>query len=185
MKIAIALLITALFTFNIYATCQYTNDSIKVNWTAFKTPKKVGVKGTFSKVKLTPNKTSGTIAEILQGSQVTINTKRVDTGDKARDGKIATFFFSTMNDGKKIVTKIVKADDKTITLDIKMNGVSQQTELPYTVKDGTLTANGKIDVLNFAMDKQLAAITKACFAKHEGKTWPDVLIGFSAQFVCK
>jgi hypothetical protein len=45
-------------------------------------------------------------------------------------------------------------------------------------KAGIVSLTGKLDVLEFGMKSNLDAITKACFEKHEGVTWPDVELEF-------
>ena len=75
----------------------------------------------------------------------------------------------------------------TLIAEITMNGITKKVPLNYTFDQGTLTANGTIDLFDFSANKALQSITKACFAKHQGKTWNDVSIGFSTHIkaVCE
>ena len=67
-----------------------------------------------------------------------------------------------------------------------MNGKTLDIPLSYEYKNRKLSAKGVIDVFDFAMSDELAALNKACFALHEGKTWSDVAIGIDAEFTsCK
>ena len=102
MKSIITSLIFLSTIFSIQARFCYQQDSVKVSWVAFKTPAKAGVKGSLPATKLKLNKSSGSLNDILMKSSISINTKEVATGNKARDKKIAKFFFSTMAGGTKI-----------------------------------------------------------------------------------
>jgi hypothetical protein len=61
-----------------------------------------------------------------------------------------------------------------------MHQKTHKVTFDYTVTDGNLYAKGKIDLKDFGMLPSLEAINKACYDLHEGKTWQDVEIAFSA-----
>ncbi|MCB9061645.1 MAG: YceI family protein [Halobacteriovoraceae bacterium] len=179
------LVLLSILNISSYATCKLKNDTFKIGWTAFKTPKKVGVSGTFNKQALgLVSHTASSIQELLKGASVEIDSNDVFTDNKARDGKIAKFFFSTMEVSKNIKADVSKVTDKLIMLKVSMNGRIVEVPMEYTLKGNSLEAKGTLDVLNFAMDKELKALNQACFAKHEGKTWSDVNISFQADFDC-
>lgn len=160
---------------------QISDKDLVVKWTAFKTPAKVGVSGEFSKFKF-DGKTNGTsIKDIVYGLGLKIDHQSVNTGNESRDGKIAKFFFSTSKNAE-IIARVTKISDKNITLKINMNGVDRDVPMSYSILGNELKAQGVIDVLDFTMNKQLAAINKACYALHEGKTWSDVGLELTAQF---
>ncbi len=48
--------------------------------------------------------------------------------------------------------------------------------LSYQFENNILLLKGKMDVLDFALNKQLEAINKACFDLHKGKTWSEVAL---------
>lgn len=185
MKLILALIL--LVSFSVFADnhCELQKDSAKVSWTAYKTPLKAGVGGALDKVEITGKTKGDGVSQIVKGITLNIeaNVKSVNTKNKARDIKIANFFFGTMEGGSKIVAKgkdMVK--DKKIVIDLTMNGVTKEAQLKYSFKKGILVAEGVIDVLDWAMNDELKAINKACFAKHEGKTWSDVAIKLEAKF---
>lgn len=175
------------FTFSAMAgtqicTYELNKEGATLSWTAFKTPKKVGVKGKLTDFKVSAQK-SATIDALVASALVDVNSQSVDTGDKARDAKIMTFFFKKMLKGTSIKGKVVKADQGKAQVEFTMNGVSKAVDMvsKYDQKAGTLTLSGKMDVLDFGMKPNLDAITKACFEKHEGVTWPDVELEFVAK----
>lgn len=140
----------------------YDIDKTTLTWTAFKTEKKVGVKGTFNDITLTDNTFS-------------INTESVDTGEpNIRDPKLVKFFFQTLADSKITGSYGTPKGDK-IPMTIKMNGVEKSFDFNYEVNDTATVVTGTIDIVSdFGGSKALESINEACFELHEGKTWSDV-----------
>ena len=169
--------------------CTYniSEDYVQVKWEAFKTPLKVGVGGKLKNLKISSEKQGKAIIDIVRAAKMEIDTKSVDTNDKGRDLKISKFFFSTMEGGEKITVETKDIDKDKITMAITMNGKTIDVPLRYNEHRGNFKAEGVIDVLDFAMNDELAALNKACSQKHEGKTWSDVNIEISARFrkICK
>ncbi len=164
---------------------------VKVNWTAYKTPLKIGVGGSFKKIDYVPVAPVGkNFREILVGSKVTIDTGSVDSKHEARDKTLVASFFQKMA-GSKIKAEIVdiKAHKRegrgprlgVITIKMEMNGKVRHVPLRYHYEDGTMKAEGVIDLADFSGFGALLSINKACFDLHEGKTWSDVAIGFEMQ----
>ncbi len=162
--------------------CSYkiSKKDVSVKWTAFKTPAKVGVDGNFTDISFKEGK-GKTHFDAAKGLDFTINSGKISTGDPARDAKIVGFFFNAMKD-KKIKGKINAMSATETDIDFTFNGVSQKLAFENKFEGDTLTATGTLDVLHFKMDSALAALTKACFEKHEGKTWPDVNVTITAKF---
>ncbi|MFY7992329.1 MAG: YceI family protein [Bacteriovoracaceae bacterium] len=161
---------------------NFNQKGSAVNWTAFKTPKKVGVKASFTDFTISTKK-SVTVEELLSSASFEINSKKIESGDKARDLKIFNFFFKTMVKGTKITGKVVKVNADKVDVELTLNGTTKTVVMTskYDEKKGLLTLNGAVDVLEFGMKDNLAAITKACYEKHEGVTWPDVQIELVAS----
>lgn len=182
--ISVLLLLTSLSAFA-HHECDYMANTKNKNltWIAYKTPKKAGVKGAFSKFEITSTKAKS-INELIKSATFTIDTTSVDTGDKARDAKIVQFFFKPMS-GKSIMGKVVRIENNKAQVEITMNGKSQTIEMTmnYDEAKNNMVMAGVVDVMNFSMEKNLAALTKACMEKHEGKTWSDVNIEISSEIV--
>ncbi len=141
-----------------------------LTWTAFKTPLKLGVKGTFDKISFTKGK------DCLKGANVTIDKQSVDTKNPGRDKTLDQFFFSKLKGN--IEAKLLNVNEKTLDVAITLNGITKIVPFFYTNKDGVITAKGVIDIFDFQGDKALRSIAKACFDKHQGKTWNDVSLQF-------
>lgn len=161
---------------------EYAKEGSTVSWTAFKTPKKVGVGGKFTDFAIKA-KSAKSVAEMLGGATFEINSQSVETGDKARDVKIEQFFFKKMLKGTKITGKVLKSSEGKADVEITMNGSTSVVPMTskYDEKTKKVTLTGDIDVLSFGMKSNLATLTKACFEKHEGVTWPNVNIELSAN----
>jgi polyisoprenoid-binding protein YceI len=159
------------------ASCySYDKKGIDIKWTAFKTPKKVGVTGKLPNYELS-GKTKGTsVADLLQGQKIDIRVNKVDSGNPGRDMKIVKFFFSDLVGGDTMTAKVTNVTKNVITMDLVINGKKKEVPLTYTMEGMKLTAIGHMDILDFGLSKQLSAINKACYALHEGKTWSDVTL---------
>lgn len=154
---------------------DYSKEGSTLGWTAFKTPKKVGVGAKFSDFTVTA-KNSKSINDLLASASFDVNSQSVDSGDKARDVKIMQFFFKKMLKGTKITGKVLKVTDDMADVELNLNGTTKTISMSSKFDEATskLTLKGAIDVLDFGMKDNLAALTKACMEKHEGVTWPNV-----------
>jgi len=158
---------------NASAACvNFTNKNTSVNWVAFKTPAKAGVKGSFTKFTIKPAKKMGELKDVLIGSTFTVDSQSVHTKNPSRDKKIVKNFFPNI----KISGKVTGIKKNMVITEMVMNGKKVKVPLKYTMKDNSFSAKGTIDVLDFMMNSNLEAINKACKALHEGKTWNDVNI---------
>lgn len=175
------------FTFTTFAatdlcSVSYVPEGSTLNWTAFKTPKKVGVKGQFNVFKIISSK-SASIDELLSKATFEVDTKSVSTNDKPRDAKIFQFFFKTMTKGSAISGKVLKVGPASVDVEFSLNGATKIITLAkvYDEVKNTLTLTGEMNVLDFDMKDNLARLTKACHTLHEGVTWPDVKIELMAS----
>lgn len=165
-----------------------TMGSVDVTWKAFKTPAKIGVGGNFKQVGFTTKVNQAhNFKKLLVGAKATIDATSVFSNHAARDVKLVNFFFNQMQSNTIeasivdiISDKIEKGKPKTgiAKVMIVMNGVKKEVPMRFSYSDGTLVANGYIDLFDFQASKALSSINKACFEKHQGKTWSDVAIGF-------
>ncbi len=159
------------------ASCYtYDKNGIDIKWTAFKTPKKVGVNGKLPKYSLSGKTKGSSVADLLKGQKIDIRVNKVDSGNEGRDVKIVKFFFSDLVGGDTITAKVKDVTKDVITMDLILNGQKHEVPLTYKMSGMKLTATGHMDILDYAMSKQLSAINKACYALHEGKTWSDVTL---------
>lgn len=150
--------------------------SYSMEWTAFKTPNKVGVKGTFSDIKLNEVKADATtLEEALKGANFVVVTSSVSTNDAGRDEKLKGQFFAKMVGN--INGFFGEFKDGKVIVNLTMNGISKEKEFAYTVEGDALKLNGSIDIIaDFTAQSAFDSLHEACKDLHEGKTWSDVEI---------
>lgn len=158
--------------------CTWRVKDFQVNWTAYKTPLKIGVSGSFNTVKLHA-KPADSQEALLKNATVTIETDSVDSGNRGRDKKLVQAFFKVQGIDK-IEAKSVGLDTPKgiIDINITMNGITRQVPMHLKNEDGAFVAEGVIDLGDFQMLPSLQSLTKACEKPHEGKTWQDVNLSF-------
>lgn len=147
-----------------------------IEWTAFKTPEKVGVKGTFDQVSLTGLNTNATsLVDELKGAQFVIVTSSANTGDPARDNTLAMNFFSKMVGNINGFFGDFK--DGKVAVHLTVNGITTEKVFAYEATENEVKLNGSIDIIeDFKANDAFNALHQACGALHEGKTWTDVSI---------
>jgi len=159
--------------------CELENFS--VNWTAFKTPTKIGVSGTFEKPNLESRKSKDNcFLSTLPTSTVHIDTSSVKTDNAQRDDTIVKALFKNMLEGEYIdaIIKRIDLTKQELSVEITMNDTTQTIFMPFTSEGKVFTAKGKIDLLNFSASDALSALNEACFERHKGKTWSEVEVSF-------
>lgn len=153
----------------------------KIVWTAFKTPEKAGVNGSFDKVALSGlNEEAATLVESLEGAQFEVDVLTVNTDDPARDKTLTDFFFAKLNGN--ISGSFDAFEDGKVKVTLQMNGVTKQKEFTYEATDTSVRIKGEIDILeDFTAQEAFDSIHKMCKALHEGKTWTDVLLDVTIE----
>lgn len=188
MKTLITILMTLSSLSAFAADCNYLikSNDVGLQWTAFKTPLKKGVSGTFKKYGIKKQYQGNSLKDVLTSVSFNIDTKSVYTKNDARDKKLVKFFFGLMH-GNKISGKIQSYSKKLLKVQIKMNGVTKKVPLAVQIQGSQIEASGHIDILDFSMNQSLASINKACSELHQGKTWSDVDLNLSIKYskTCK
>ena len=176
------LILTILFTLPAFSSdggCKVSIDSddIEVKWTGYKFPgkDKAGVSGTLRNLGLEESYSGKSLESILKGLKFNIDSRSVWSRNSMRDARLVKFFFGKMS-STMITGNIIELKDNKLTLKLIMNGLAKNITLDVVQKANRFEATGVIDILEFGMNKSLAAINKACFDLHKGKTWNDVQI---------
>lgn len=201
-KILLSTILAATLSFatdtNPNMTCTLSHEGpVSVTWTAFKTPLKIGVGGTFDKVTFTPVHKSGkNFKELFKGAILIIDEMSINSGNKGRDIKLVKYFFDMM-EGTQIKAKVINIKSESnergkpktgiMTTEITMNEVVKTVPLKYVYDQGRLHATGTIDIFDFKGAPALHALNIACFNQHQGKTWNDVTVDFATRIkaVCE
>lgn len=145
----------------------------KLEWTAYKTPDKIGVSGTFNDIELSGAKDSGNIEQDIKDATFKVVTSTVNSKDQERDTKLFNSFFKLM--AGDITGKFVDFKDGKATVEITMNGVTKQKEFTYTLIGNTIALKGNIDIIaDFDGTKAFNSIHELCKELHADKTWTEV-----------
>jgi len=158
------------------AEFKYSPEQTKLTWTAYKTPKKVGVSGTFDNIRVLGNKVSNNVEDVLAGATFVIDGLSVNSKNDERDPKLVKFFF------KNLVTPSFEGTfgefkNGKVQVTLNFNDVEKVIPFKYTLKGNELTIKGNIDMLaDFNANNAFNAIHEACKVLHEDKTWTDVSI---------
>ena len=178
--------------------CTYSLDSkdVKMQWTAYKTTEKAGVKGTFTKVSLVGKTSATSLGALAEGLSMELDGASVESGNAGRNVTIKQFFFEKFAPAfgiKASVSKFEGDDTKgKIHIAINLNGVTKTLPFAYTVQDGVLEAKGTMLMPDFSLKAAFDSLHNACGTLHTGKdgvpkTWEDVELMVSSKFskVCK
>ena len=162
----------------------YEASEVNVGFIGYKMQTKVGVPGVFDQAKL-DIKSDVDFTKFLTSANVTIDISTLNTKMRMRDNNITSTLFKVANI-KEIKAKVVKVTGDemkgTVDVEIDMNNTKKVIPMTYVSKDGVLTAEGAIDVIDFTMTESLAAFAKKCKPFHAGKTWSEVSVSFTLPF---
>lgn len=185
-SIAVSVMMVLAFSSLSYGACKYkvNLEKSKISWVAFKTPKKVGVKVGFDKFSITPAKATGSksIKDLVKNASFTIDVLSLNSANPERDTKLKDIFFTSANTPLLISGKVLTFKKNEIEVELKINETKKIIKMQTSLKDNIFEANGKIDVLDFALNENLRKINEACKVLHEEKTWSDVEIKIESEF---
>lgn len=149
-----------------------------INWTAYKFTNKVGVKGSFDNIILSPKSESGSVENILLASKVTINTISVNSGNEIRDPKLKESFFKVFHTDT-INGEILKVNENKGFLTLKMNNITNEIPFNYALKTDTIFIDTTINLKDWKGEEAISSLNEVCYDLHKGtdgisKLWPDV-----------
>jgi len=174
-------------TENAPAACfySYNEGASTFEWTAFKTNDKVGVKGGFNEIMVESEAFDDPIA-VLESITFSMKTSSVETNDEGRNGKVAKFFFETINtptiEGK--IKSIGKDGKARISVTMKGNDVDVKGD--YTLEGGDFSFTSTIDVSLWNALEGIKALNAECNDLHKGKDgvsklWSEFALSFTTS----
>jgi len=157
-------------------SCIYTIDdqSLNFQWTAYKFTNKTGVKGTFDDIIVTSDDDAASLNELLNSIGFAINTGSVNSNEVTRDLKIAQFFFGTMENTSVINGELNDANDKGVTIALKLNDMTVDVPATIEVSGDTVTLKSTVDFKAFDAAEALAMLNQVCSEKHTGEDGKSV-----------
>lgn len=159
---------------------SYTIDTtgIYVGWIAYKFTDKVGVSGTFDRISFSNKNTSGSIEQLLNKSQLSIQTASVNSNNAIRDPKINTFFFKPFNT-PEIKGTILDAKEGEGMVKLYMNRTTHETPFTYSIENDTIQLFTNLDLSYWNGEEAITSLNTECYDLHKGadgisKLWPEV-----------
>ena len=192
----ISFYVLLLFSFSLIISCKNSEkkkiensdkifsveaNTTTINWVAYKTTSKVPVKGQFTKVNIEQGTKGTTALEALDNLKFTIPVSSTFTKDTIRDNKLKKFFFGTMKNTSLISGVIHMKTATAGTVDITMNGITQELPITYVISDQMVTIEAVMDLDNWQAQTAITALNTVCAELHAGtdgisKTWSEVKI---------
>lgn len=165
---------------------EVSNDyKITFQWTAFKTPARVGVNGTFDKIDvISYNQDTETVEGKISNAAIKLQGTTVNTDDPGRDNTLRMFFFENLGNDGIITAEFgeLKNGKAPVTL-ILGESESISKTFDYEVDGSEIKIGGKIDLIeDFKAQKAYDALHEECNSLHEGVTGTDVEINVSVRF---
>ncbi|MGB7843172.1 MAG: YceI family protein [Salinimicrobium sp.] len=167
---------------NVIETQTYSIDTsgVAIQWVAYKFTERAGVKGVFKDFKLSSKEEAKSVEDLLQNSNVIINTNSINSGEKIRDDKLRTYFFKVFHTDT-ISGSILSASNGKGSLALKMNGIQNEMDYNYSFNKDTLALTAVLDLKKWKGEEAIKTLNKECYELHTGpdgvsKLWPDVSI---------
>ncbi|HTO38671.1 MAG TPA: YceI family protein [Brumimicrobium sp.] len=177
--------------------CMYSYDAetTEVGFVAYKFLNRTGVGGAFETISMTGVEAANSAIAVLENVSFEIEVESLNTKDAGRDEKVKTFFFKEI-DTDVIAGKMVSIDEAgNATVEITMNGVTNNVEGTYTLNDTEFAFTAEIDVLDWEAGNGIEALNEECHELHidlandetESKLWSEVTVSFKTTLtkVCE
>jgi len=189
----ITLIIVALIFIGATRNAQISEKAFKiiseetvVNWTAYKTTRKIPVSGVFKEVIIVNDHSGATVYKAFDGLKFSLPVSSIFSQSNLRDGKIKKSFFGKMINTSKISGTINLVDNTTGLVKITMNGISEELPINFKISDNLITIDAVMDLNNWKAQVALEALNDACEDLHTGPdgetiTWSEVKINVTSK----
>lgn len=167
--------------------CEYSinNEGIKFIWTAFKTTAKIGVNGSFDKLKVSNNGSSTEIPALILNTKIKIALASINSDNPERDAKLVESFFGKLANTESFtgIVQECNGDNNSgnLVVLLNINKIDHAVAMTYTFADDLLEIAGTLDLLDWKAEDALESLNQACLDLHKGddgvsKTWSDMEI---------
>lgn len=167
---------------------QIDSETISLDWIAYKTTEKKGVKGKFGKVNVTASDLSEEKAKAINNVSFSVPVSSLFTNDETRDWKLINLFFGVMDDTEFLSGTFhsheANMEDGKGVMDLTMNGKTCDLPYTYTLKGDSMFISTTLNLIEWNGQEALDSLGKACYELHKGadgvsKTWSEVDINAS------
>jgi hypothetical protein len=173
---------------NTIQECYYTinENTIQVNWVAYKFTDKTPVEGGFNEVNITGMKTLNSLESLISGLSFDIPVNTINSNNPERDGKILNTFFGNLNDTDVIKGSVAAYSGSELTLALSLNGMTHKVTGTSTFENGIFSFKANLDMKIFGASAAVDALNKLCYDLHIGpdgvsKLWEEVEIRFQCS----
>ena len=160
-----------------------------VEWTAYKYSSKLAVSGQFNHVELIlpPNSTKG--IEALEGLEIFIHTKSLDSQSSERNQNIIDYYFSYLVDSEVIYGRLESInEDGTAQVLISLNSIEQSMPFDFELYESEqrIMFSATLDLEEWSAATALKHFDSCCISYHTGDdginlVWPIIDIKVSAS----
>ena len=163
------------------------NAKNNINWVAYKTTDKIGVKGKFKKITITKNGEGKSANEAINNAEFSIPVSSLFTSDSSRDYKLKKFFFGVMENTKLLSGKLSLTNNTSGVASITMNGVTADLPFTYTITGKEFKLDATMNLDNWNAKNAVDSLNVACKDLHKAadgisKTWSEVAINITSVF---
>jgi polyisoprenoid-binding protein YceI len=165
--------------------CYYTinQNSIQVNWVAYKFTEKAPVEGGFDEVNISGFQTLNNLDKLINGLSFEIPVSSLNSNNPERDEKIKKTFFGNLKETPVLKGYVVSVHDDELVLSLSMNGLTKEVVGKSTYANGVYSFSTKLDLNIFNAGGAVEALNKLCYDLHIGadgisKLWDEVEIRF-------
>ena len=173
---------------------QIDTESISLDWVAYKTTEKKGVKGEFGKVNVTASEMADVKEKAINNVSFSVPVTSLFTNDKIRDNKLINLFFGVMDDTEFLSGTFhsheANMEDGKGVMDLTMNGKTCDLPYSYEMKGDSMFISTTLNILEWNGQEALDSLNVACYDLHKGadgvsKTWSEVDIKASVVIAKK
>ncbi|MGB0891191.1 MAG: YceI family protein [Flavobacteriaceae bacterium] len=169
------------------AAYSLKNANHTINWVAYKTTDKIGVKGQFKKVNITKGGEGNSAKDAINNSEFSIPITSIFTKDTSRDFKIKKFFFGVMDKTELLSGKFMIENDSIGSVDLTMNGITKNLPFTYSLNGKIFNLKATMKISDWNANDALTSLNDACKDLHKGadgvsKTWNDVSLNITSVF---
>ncbi len=168
--------------------CYYSinENTIQVNWVAYKFTEKTPVEGTFNEVNITGMKTLNSLESLVSGLSFEIPVSSINSNNPERDEKIKSTFFGNLADNEVIKGYVVSNSGTDLILSLSLNGITKEVAGTSSFENGLFSFKANLDLKIFGASAAVDALNKLCYDLHIGadgisKLWDEVEIRFQCS----
>lgn len=166
---------------------MYFNEhEIKVEWTAYKYTRKLGVSGYFKHTEIKVPKSTHQGIQAWNGLEISIPTNSLESNMSIRNENILNYYFANLINSKVIRGKLISIQENgQADIEIEFNGVNRSVLFYYEYRSDQIELKAELDLGEWNAASALTHFEDCCASYHADEdginlVWPSVDITISA-----